>query len=961
MPKGGGKVRKRQDSASSGAGDGGGSGETAGNQSAGSSSTSAARAGSLERGCCHPVHCSSDDPLDLVKNAVKVICSNENCPESSYMHDRCFDKWEDSVLDHLSCAPRIVTGRFLRWPKEKRRESLWTIRGYDLVKKAHVEVCKCKCGKGYLRKDTEWRPEEDTSIKKKKQKKGGSSQQQEQQQQQKQQHKQHQQKENHQQKEQQPPAQQQQQVKQAKPSLNHPVVKWPAPYMLPISERSTPPIPEHYIPGLNLKEEQNGQKKKKKKKRSRSGKSETSSQNSSSKPPSPDDELILEDPDVEEALETVDKEGGAVEQLVELGFSRQVSEEAVQIHGSMEEALDSLLKSSSPKTNGDRIVDKELSTVVAPPRKVDTNGNYNLTVPYSVQQLMTLGFSREDSEAALRIHGSLDSAVEYLMAQRQSARYRNNPLGNGFGIGQPLAPTPFTPQPLDQFFPQNGPAFSHPQLFLQQNVEIPTPQIPAPYTNPTSQLFPSLPPGFLQHQVPTPPQPPPSVPSIDDHVPREAPAVKTHDKTDMSHAMQRLMDMGFSYRQSEAAFKQHGHLDSALDALISGEFDDLPWETQPRRNGNKTDPFTNKVLIENSNPEADTTSQDGTFPSWHPMQSQNFISSLDTFSLPSKGPIGTPASDKQGIPPEDPITAISVKVLTDMGFTNEQSYKAIKEHGTVEAALNSLITSAFNQSGSLDTEVYMSDEEDFPENLSPPKQNHSMSAFQPVVPRAPQVAPRLVKSAMFTPAAAQAPIPQVSFPKQQSTFSMRLSAPVTARPAAPKAVAMNGHHNKASGATPTPCAALWVGNVTPKISQADLQTIFGKYGRILSIKIIHNKTCAFVNFTNMADATRARDGLQGTEVGGMELVIRFPDNPIINADGNFLMMKSKLKTGNSNQTGGQAVAKVSQAQSSNQQGKMKGPVETEFGEECFFYRTTGCHFGKNCSHLHIPHHKGVDL
>ncbi|CAH1277191.1 HECA [Branchiostoma lanceolatum] len=643
MPKGGGKVRKRQDSASSGAGDGGGSGETEGNQSAGSSSTSAARAGSLERGCCHPVHCSSDDPLDLVKNAVKVICSNENCPESSYMHDRCFDKWEDSVLDHLSCAPRIVTGRFLRWPKEKRRESLWTIRGYDLVKKAHVEVCKCKCGKGYLRKDTEWRPEEDTSIKKKKQKKGGSSQQQEQQQQ-KQQHKQHQQKENHQQHQQkenhqqQPPAQQQQQqVKQAKPSLNHPVVKWPAPYMLPISERSTPPIPEHYIPGLNLKEEQNGQKKKKKKKRSRSGKSETSSQNSSSKPPSPDDELILEDPDVEEAVETVDKEGGAVEQLVELGFSRQ------------------------------------------------------------------------------------------------------------------------------------------------------------------------------------------------------------------------------------------------------------------------------------------------------------------------------------GIPPEDPITAISVKVLTDMGFTNEQSYKAIKEHGTVEAALNSLITSAFNQSGSLDTEVYMSDEEDFPENLSPPKQNHSMSAFQPVVPRAPQVAPRLVKSAMFAPAAAQAPIPQVSFPKQQSTFSMRPSAPVTARPAAPKAVAMNGHHNKASGATPTPCAALWVGNITSKISQADLQTIFGKYGRILSIKIIHNKTCAFVNFTNMADATRARDGLQGTEVGGMELVIRFPDNPIINADGNFLMMKSKLKTGNSNQTGGQAVAKVSQAQSSNQQGKMKGPVETEFGEECFFYRTTGCHFGKNCSHLHIPHHKGVDL
>ncbi|XP_035697886.1 uncharacterized protein LOC118430962 [Branchiostoma floridae] len=953
MPKGGGKVRKRQDSASSGAGDGGNNGESASNQSAKNSSSTNGdvRAGSPEKGCCHPVNCSCDDPLDLSKNAVKVICSNEGCPESSYMHDRCFDKWEDSVLDHLSCAPRIVTGRFLRWPKEKRRESLWTIRGYDLVKKAHVEVCKCRCGKGYLRKDTEWRPEEDTTAKKKKQKKGGSSQQQEQQ---KQQHKQQQQKEQQQQqqKEQQPPTQQQQQVKQAKPTLNHPVVKWPAPYMLPISERSTPPIPEHYIPGLNF-EEQNGQKKKKKKKRSKSGKSETSSQNSESKPPTPDD---LESQDVEEIVETVDKEEGVVEQLVELGFSRQASEEAVQIHGSMEEALDSLLKSSSSKTNGDnKIVDKELSTVVAPPpRKVDSNGN--LTVPYPVQELMSLGFSREDSEAALRIHESLGSAVEYLMAQRQSARYRNNPLGNGFVASQPLAPTVFTPRPLDQFFPQNGPAFPQQQLFLQQNVEVPISQIPTPYSNPTSQLFPSLPPGFLQHQVPTPPQPPPSVPSIDDHVPLEAPAVKTNDKTDMSHAMQRLMDMGFSYRQSEAAFKQHGHLDSALDALISGEFDDFNWETQPKRNANKTDPFTNKVLIENSSSEADTTNQGGTFPSWHPMQSQNFISSLDTFSLPSKVPIGTPASDKQGMP-EDPITAISVKVLTDMGFTSEQSYKAIKEHGTVEAALNSLITSAFNQSGSLDTEVYMSDEEDFPESLSPPKLNHSRSAFQPVAPRATQVGPRLTKSAMFPHAAtAQAP---VSLPKQQPTFSMRASAPVAARPAAPKVVAMNGHHGKAPGATPTPCAALWVGNVTAKVSQADLQTIFGKYGRILSIKIMHAKTCAFVNFTNMADATRARDGLQGTEIGGMELVIRFPDNPIINADGNFLMMKSKLKTGN--QTGGQSAGKVSQSQSSYQQGKMKGPVETEFGEECFFYRTTGCHFGKNCSYLHISHHKGVDL
>ncbi|KAK2161075.1 hypothetical protein NP493_1607g00027 [Ridgeia piscesae] len=37
--------------------------------------------------------------------------------------------------------------------------------------------------------------------------------------------------------------------------------------------------------------------------------------------------------------------------------------------------------------------------------------------------------------------------------------------------------------------------------------------------------------------------------------------------------------------------------------------------------------------------------------------------------------------------------------------------------------------------------------------------------------------------------------------------------------------------------------------------------------------------------------------------------------------------------------------------------KVTGPVN---GNECYFWRTTGCSFGKNCHNKHIPSHKGID-
>jgi hypothetical protein len=37
--------------------------------------------------------------------------------------------------------------------------------------------------------------------------------------------------------------------------------------------------------------------------------------------------------------------------------------------------------------------------------------------------------------------------------------------------------------------------------------------------------------------------------------------------------------------------------------------------------------------------------------------------------------------------------------------------------------------------------------------------------------------------------------------------------------------------------------------------------------------------------------------------------------------------------------------------------KLRGPVN---GNECYFWRTTGCTFTTGCRYQHIPDHKGID-
>ena len=81
--------------------------------------------------------------------AVKIVCSNEQCSASPFLHLACFTTFEETVLVYLK-----TQGRARGWSDKQRIQNLWTKRGYDLVYKA----CECSCGHGYVRKDLDWNP-----------------------------------------------------------------------------------------------------------------------------------------------------------------------------------------------------------------------------------------------------------------------------------------------------------------------------------------------------------------------------------------------------------------------------------------------------------------------------------------------------------------------------------------------------------------------------------------------------------------------------------------------------------------------------------------------------------------------------------------------------------------------------------------------------------------------------------
>jgi len=72
-----------------------------------------------------------------------------------------------------------------------------------------------------------------------------------------------------------------------------------------------------------------------------------------------------------------------------------------------------------------------------------------------------------------------------------------------------------------------------------------------------------------------------------------------------------------------------------------------------------------------------------------------------------------------------------------------------------------------------------------------------------------------------------------------------------------------------------PCKNLWIGNLSEECSEDDLRREFGAFGNIEHIKLLSMKNCAFVNYSAVDEALRARNALQGHMIYGRPIRINF--------------------------------------------------------------------------------------
>ncbi|KAM9847652.1 uncharacterized protein ACBR49_008973 isoform 2-T2 [Aulostomus maculatus] len=144
-----------------------------------------------------------------------------------------------------------------------------------------------------------------------------------------------------------------------------------------------------------------------------------------------------------------------------------------------------------------------------------------------------------------------------------------------------------------------------------------------------------------------------------------------------------------------------------------------------------------------------------------------------------------------------------------------------------------------------------------------------------------------------------------------------------------------------SAVQPGPCPSLWVGNVTTELTDKHLWDLFKMYGEIESIRVLHERFCAFVNFKNANMAARAMEKLNGYCIENTRLVVRYPDRRTQR------VLPIPLKT----------CLAITQQAGVAAGPRRRGPVN---GDECYFWRTTGCHFGDKCRYKHIPDQRGKD-
>lgn len=77
-----------------------------------------------------------------------------------------------------------------------------------------------------------------------------------------------------------------------------------------------------------------------------------------------------------------------------------------------------------------------------------------------------------------------------------------------------------------------------------------------------------------------------------------------------------------------------------------------------------------------------------------------------------------------------------------------------------------------------------------------------------------------------------------------------------------------------------PTRTLWIGHLRPTVTSSDLVHIFSRYGSIETVRLVPEKSCAFINYADLADAVRAREDVFGRMNGRLGLGTIGPEGQV---------------------------------------------------------------------------------
>ncbi|ROT81209.1 putative hsp70-Hsp90 organizing protein 1-like isoform X2 [Penaeus vannamei] len=192
----------------------------------------------------------------------------------------------------------------------------------------------------------------------------------------------------------------------------------------------------------------------------------------------------------------------------------------------------------------------------------------------------------------------------------------------------------------------------------------------------------------------------------------------------------------------------------------------------------------------------------------------------------------------------DEIHKVRIIRIIEMGFTERQANSAISKYINVQPALDALLAGEFKES--MEDVFYSDDEDDFSKRVKMPQATKGVK------------------------------------------MNMRIGSFGDTSLVTGRNTTTNVGPRNPEGLT-----SLWVGNVVPDVTEKVLSQLFSKQGHVTSVRLLKEKYCAFVNYANKAAAGRAMEALQGHELCGQRLLIKFPDNPIVNGAQNVILRKSK--------------------------------------------------------------------